>query len=124
MENSSLSRNEKISAIKLHASQYVVALVLLVLGCGLWRLQVVGSDNYRVLADQNRIHKVPVLAPRGRIFDREGRILVDNYPSVTCYLLRDQPRNIDADLPLIAAGLHLSVEEIQSDVHHSNASGA
>jgi penicillin-binding protein 2 len=123
MENDSLNRNEKISAIKLHASQYVVALVLLMLGCGLWRLQVLGSDNYRVLAEQNRIRKEPVLAPRGRIFDREGRILVDNYPSVTCYLLRDQPKNIDADLPLIAAGLHIPIEEIQSDIRHSNAAG-
>jgi penicillin-binding protein 2 len=93
------------------------------LGCGLWRLQVLGSDNYRVLADQNRIRKEPVLAPRGRIFDREGRILVDNYPSVTCYLLRDQQKNIDADLPLIAAGLHLPIEEIQSDIRHSNSAG-
>src|SRR5580704_2172937 len=123
MENTSLNRNEKISAFKLHASQYVVALVLLVLGCGLWRLQVLGSDNYRVLAEQNRIRKEPVLAPRGRIFDREGRIIVDNYPSVTCYLLRDQQRNIDADLPLIAEGLHLPIEEIQSDIRHSNAAG-
>jgi len=123
MENDSLNRNEKISPIKLHASQYVVALVLLILGCGLWRLQVLGSDNYRVLADQNRIRKEPVLAPRGRIFDREGRILVDNYPSVTCYLLRDQQKNIDADLPLIAAGLHLPIEEIQSDIRHSNSAG-
>jgi penicillin-binding protein 2 len=72
MEDNSLNRNEKISAIKLHASQYVVALVMLVLGCGLWRLQVLGSDNYRVLAEQNRIRKEPVTAPRGRIFDREG----------------------------------------------------
>jgi penicillin-binding protein 2 len=116
MEDNSLNRNEKISAIKLHASQYVVALVMLVLGCGLWRLQVLGSDNYRVLAEQNRIRKEPVTAPRGRIFDREGRILVDNYPSVTCYLLRDQQKNIDADLPLIAAGLHLTVEQIRSTI--------
>jgi len=123
MENDSLNRNEKISAIKLHASQYVVALVLLVLCCGLWRLQVLGSDNYRVLAEQNRIRKEPVLAPRGRIFDREGRIIVDNYPSVTCYLLRDQPRNIEADLPLIADGLHIPIEEIQLDIRHSNAAG-
>src|SRR5580700_3648584 len=119
-----LSRREKLSAIKLHSTQYVVALVMLVLGGGLWRLQVLGASNYRVLAEQNRIRKVPVLAPRGRIFDREGRILVDNYPSVTCYLLRDQQHNVDADLPLIAEGLHLSVEEIQTDIRHSNAAGA
>src|ERR1700712_1077698 len=105
MEQASFERNEKLSVGKLHALQYVVALVLLGLAGGLWRLQVLGATNYRVLAEQNRIRKVPVLAPRGRIFDREGRIIVDNYPSVSCYLARDQVKNLDADLPLISAGL-------------------
>src|SRR6202451_2336931 len=118
---------EKLPASKLHAAQYLIALVLVVLITGLWRLEVLGADNFRALAEANRIRKEPVLAPRGRIFDREGRILVDNYPSVTCYLLRDlhdQQKNIDADLPLIASGLNISVEEIQLDIRHANAAGA
>jgi penicillin-binding protein 2 len=114
----SVIRNEKLSTVKLHASQYVVALVLFVLGAGLWHLQILGADNYRVLAEQNRIRKVPVLAPRGRIFDREGRIIVDNYPSVSCYLLRDQQKNLEADIPLIAAGLHISVDQVQATLRH------
>jgi penicillin-binding protein 2 len=114
----SIDRKEKLSAVKLHVSQYVVALVMLVLGAWLWRLQILGSDNYRVLAEQNRVRKVPVLAPRGRIFDREGRIIVDNYPSVSCYLLREQQKDLDADLPLIAAGLHIPLEQIQATLHH------
>jgi cell division protein FtsI/penicillin-binding protein 2 len=114
----SVIRKEKLSTVKLHASQYVVALVLFVLGAGLWHLQILGADNYRVLAEQNRIRKVPVLAPRGRIFDREGRIIVDNYPSVSCYLLRDQQKNLEADIPLIAAGLHISVEQVQATLRH------
>jgi penicillin-binding protein 2 len=110
----SVNRNDKLSTTKLHVSQYVVALVLVVLGAWLWRLQILGADSYRVLAEQNRIRKVPVLAPRGRIFDREGRIIVDNYPSVTCFLLREQQKNIDTDLPLIAEGLHMPLEQLQA----------
>jgi penicillin-binding protein 2 len=118
MDQDSIGREEKLSAVKLHVAQYVIALVLVVLGCWLWRLQILGADNYRVLAEQNRIRKVPVLAPRGRIFDREGRLLVDNYPSVSCFLLRDQQKTLEADLPLIAAGLHMSVEQIQATLKH------
>jgi penicillin-binding protein 2 len=118
MEINSIGREEKLSPVKLHVTQYVIALVLVVLGCWLWRLQILGAENYRVLAEQNRIRKVPVLAPRGRIFDREGRLLVDNYPSVSCFLLRDQQKNLDADLPLIAAGLHISVDQIQAALRH------
>jgi penicillin-binding protein 2 len=111
-----IEREEKLSAAKLHVTQYIVASVMLVLGIGLWRLQVLGADNYRVLAEQNRVRKVPVLAPRGKIFDREGRILVDNYPSVTCYLLREQQKNLQADMPLIAEGLHIPVEQIEATI--------
>ena len=118
MELDSIDRNEKLSAARLHVSQYVVALVLLVLGAWLWRLQILGSANYRVLAEQNRIRKVAVLAPRGRLFDRYGRILVDNYPSVSCYLLREQQKSLDADLPLISAGLHIPVEQIEATLKH------
>jgi penicillin-binding protein 2 len=113
-----LSRREKLSAIKLSSTQYIVALVMLVLGAGLWRLQVLGASNYRVLAEQNRIRKVPVLAPRGRIFDREGRIIVDNYPSVSCFLLREGQIHLEQDLPLIASGMHMTVEQIQSTIRH------
>jgi penicillin-binding protein 2 len=109
---------EKVSAGKLHAAQYIVALILIILITGLWRLQVLGADNFRALAEANRIRKVPILAPRGRLFDREGRLLVDNYPSVSCYLLREQVKDLDADLPLIAQGLHIPIEQIQSTLRH------
>ena len=109
---------EKVAAGKLHAVQYLVALVLAVLIAGLWRLEVAGAENFRALAEANRIRKVPILAPRGRLFDREGRLLVDNYPSVSCYLLREQMKDINTDLPLIAQGLHIPVEQIQATIRH------
>jgi penicillin-binding protein 2 len=111
-----LARDEKVSAAKLHATQYLVVLLLAVLAAGMWRLQILGAENYRELAEANRIRKQPVLAPRGKIFDREGRILVDNYPSVSCFLLREQAKDLQADIPLIARGLDLPVEQIQASI--------
>jgi penicillin-binding protein 2 len=110
----SIDREEKLSPTKLHASQYLVVLILAGLVVGLWRLQVLGADNWRTLAEANRIRKVPVLAPRGRLFDREGRLLVDNYPSTSCFLLREQMKDATSDLPMIAAALHLPIEQIQA----------
>jgi penicillin-binding protein 2 len=107
-------RDEKVSPGKLHATQYIVVLVLAALAAGMWRLQILGADSYRLLAQANRVRKTPVLAPRGKIFDREGRILVDNYPSVSCYLLHEQNRDLQADIPMIARGLDLPVEQIQA----------
>ncbi len=107
-------RKDKVSPAKLHAAQYIVVAILGVLVLGLWRLQVLDTDNYRSLAEQNRIRKVPVLAPRGRLFDREGRLLVDNYPSTSCYLLREQMRNPSVEIPLIARGLDLTPEAVEA----------
>ncbi|MHB1700710.1 MAG: penicillin-binding protein 2 [Acidobacteriaceae bacterium] len=113
---------EKLPTFKLTTVQYIVTAVLLVLGSGLWRLEVLGASNYRALAEQNRIRKVPVLAPRGKILDREGRLLVDNYPSVSCYILREQVKDESVDLPLIARGMHIPVEQIQAILKKYQAS--
>ena len=106
-------REEKVSSIRLTGVQYMVLAIFLVLAYGLWRLQVMRSDEYALLAEKNRIRNVPILAPRGKIFDREGRIIVDNYPSFSALLLRDSSRDLNADADMIARGLHLNADEVR-----------
>ena len=74
-------RDEKVSGSRLTAVQYIILGVFLILAYGLWRLQVVQSEFYSALAEKNKTREVPILAPRGKILDREGRVIVDNYPS-------------------------------------------
>src|SRR5690242_21040739 len=104
-------RDEKVSPMRLTAAQYIILAIFLVLAYGLWRLQVTQSDFYSTLAEKNRIRNVPILAPRGRILDREGRTIVDNYPSFTALLLRDSTRDLMADADLIAQGLHMDAKD-------------
>src|SRR5713226_4950183 len=106
-------RDEKVSAIRLTAAQYSILGIFLILAYGLWRLQVMQSDYYSLAAEKNRIRNVPILAPRGKILDREGRVIVDNYPSFSALLLRDSSRDLNADADLIAQGLHLTAEEVR-----------
>jgi penicillin-binding protein 2 len=114
MFSENYDRGEKLSSIKSAAVQYGILLLMLALAAGLWRLQVLGASNFKELAEENRIRKEPIMAPRGKLFDRDGRLLVDNYPSVSCFLVREQSKTIDADLPLIAEGLHLDLDQLQS----------
>jgi penicillin-binding protein 2 len=122
MDSSRFSRGEKLSTLKLTAVQYGILVMMLALTAGLWRLQVLHAADYRLQAEQNRIRKEPVLAPRGKLFDRDGRLLVDNYPSVSCFLVREQNRNVDADLPLIAKGLNLDLEQLRGTLRRYRAS--
>ncbi len=109
-----LGREDKVSQIRLTAVQYILLGVFLILAFGLWRLQVAHNDYYSNLAEQNRIKQIPILAPRGKILDREGRIIVDNYPSFSVLLLRDQKRDLMADADKIAAGLHMPPDELRA----------
>jgi penicillin-binding protein 2 len=115
-------RDEKVSPVRLTAVQYIVLGIFLVLAYGLWRLQVVQNEFYANLAEKNRIRNVPVLAPRGKILDREGRIIVDNYPSFTALLLRDSSHDLVADSDFIAQGLHLDPKEVRQRIQHYAAS--
>jgi penicillin-binding protein 2 len=108
--------DEKVPHVRVTVVQYSILAIFLILAFGLWRLQVVGGEHYAQLAEQNRIRNVPILAPRGKILDREGRIIVDNYPSFSALLLRDQPRNLEEDVDAIAAGLHMDPEEVRSRI--------
>jgi penicillin-binding protein 2 len=121
MDSVGFTRGEKLSSVKAAVVQYGILLMMLALAAGLWRLQVLRAEDYRVQAEQNRIRKEPVLAPRGKLFDREGRLLVDNYPSISCFLVREQSKNVDADLPIIARGLHLDLEQLQATLRHYRA---
>ena len=110
-------RDEKVSPIRLTAVQYIILAVFLILTYGLWRLEVAQNDLYASLAEKNRIRDVPILAPRGKILDREGREIVTNYPSFTALLMRDSSRDLSADADLIAEGLHMDAKDIRERIH-------
>src|SRR6202035_4358328 len=112
------SRDDKVSEVRLTAAQYIILAIFLVLAYGLWRLQVMESGYYASAAEKNRIRNVPVLAPRGKILDREGRTIVDNYPSFSALLLRDSSRDLVGDADLIAQGLHLDPTEVRARIRH------
>ena len=73
------------------------------------------------LAEQNRVKEVPILAPRGRLLDREGRPIVDNYPSFSALLLRPQGKVSDSNLDAIAEGLHLDAADLKARVKRLSA---
>jgi penicillin-binding protein 2 len=111
-------RDDKVSEFRLTAAQYMILGIFLMLAYGLWKLQVMESGYYASAAEKNRIRNVPILAPRGKILDREGRIIVDNYPSFSALLLRDSSRDLNADADLIAQGLHLDPTEVKTRIRH------
>ncbi|MGH9559471.1 MAG: penicillin-binding protein 2 [Bryobacteraceae bacterium] len=91
--------------------QYLAAAVFLLLITGFWILQVRDHEFNSELAERNRIKTVPLIAPRGKILDRDGRVIVDSRPVFSLMLSREtlKPEHIDA----IAEGLHLDPAELR-----------
>lgn len=81
---------------------------------GFWKLQVQNPDIYSEAAERNRIKSTPILAARGKILDRDGRVIVDNKASYSLLLNRDQ---IKPDhLAAIADVLQLDYRELSTKI--------
>ncbi len=74
---------------RLRFIQVLVVLVLSLLGVRLYVLQVVRGERYGEIAENQRRRRLPIQAPRGVIFDREGRIIVDSRPIYNVILSRE-----------------------------------
>ena len=54
----------------------------------------VKHDRYRTLSVENRIGLLPMPPVRGRIFDRNGEILAENYPVYELEVIPDQTQDL------------------------------
>ena len=104
---------------RLAAASYVIVGMIGLLLLGFWKLQVIDSDKYLQMAERNRVRSIPIIAPRGRMLDRDGRVLVDNYPSFSVLLLRDDQAEVDKNLPAIADGLGLSLDDVKEQLENT-----
>jgi penicillin-binding protein 2 len=64
-----------------------------VLGVRLYVLQVVRGERYAEIAENQRRRHLPIPAPRGVIFDREGRVIVDSRPIYNVILSREDVKD-------------------------------
>jgi penicillin-binding protein 2 len=72
------TEDEHFPTWKITFLQYVIAASFAAFLMGYWRLQIGQHKALLQQAEHNRIRNLPVIAPRGRILDRNGRVLVDN----------------------------------------------
>jgi penicillin-binding protein 2 len=108
--------DQKLPQGRLILVSYVVVLEVILLLVGFWKLQIVQSGHFVDLAERNQIRTIPIIAPRGEILDRYGRVIVDNYPSFSILLLRDNPTQIEKDLPQITNGLGITADDLKQQL--------
>ena len=113
-------RNDnRLPQARLAIASYIIVGMIGVLLLGFWKLQVIDADKYSSLAERNRVRYIPVIAPRGRMLDREGRVLVDNRPSFSVLLLRDEPAQVEKHLAGISEGLGMPLDDLRDQLNNT-----
>ncbi len=100
----------------------IMMITFAVLFSRLWFMQIVSGNDYRKKAEGNRIREISVEAPRGRILDRNGRVLVKNRNALTISIvpaeLKDQR---EAVIKRLSKLLGMGEKEIDYKIEKSQA---
>ncbi len=81
--------------IRVGTIQVIAFVLLTILGARLYYLQVVKGEYYSERAENQRVRLIPIPAPRGAIFDRSGKLLVDSRPTYNVTLSNEPIKKID-----------------------------
>jgi len=93
--------------------------VLVMIGylLSLWYLQVVQSEKYKVLAEENRVRRVDVPAARGAILDRNGQVIVRNRLSFSILIDREKSGDLKKIFPILSKVLTRPPGELSALYH-------
>src|SRR5689334_4611704 len=104
-------------ATRLSILQYVITLLFTALGVSFWVLQIAQHAKFEEMAENNHQRTLALRAPRGIVFDRDGRLLVENRHSYSISIVREHTKDLDRTIRLVASVLGMDetgVREIVS----------
>ncbi len=102
---------------RLSVIQYVVAGLFAALAVSFWIFQIAKHDKFAEMAAENHLRRLPLPAPRGVLFDRNGKVLVENQNIFNIALLREQTRNLDQTLHLLAVATSTDEAQLRETVN-------
>ena len=103
----SFSRRERATV----AAWFLIGAFLILLGA-FFRAQVLQHERFKLRAEKNRLRLVPLAAPRGMIFDRNGAIIADNVPGYSIKLLAPSEDSLRAVLRRVASVVPLDSSQM------------
>ena len=90
-----------------------VAAIFLLLGLRLWYLQIMKYEEFQTRSVRNRTRVLPLEAPRGPIYDRNGELLVGNRPSFRISVMRQDVEDREALLQRLSELLEVELPVLE-----------
>ena len=94
------------------AFQIGAALIFVVLAISFWNFQIGQHARFSEMAENNHQRTLPLRAPRGVVFDRDGRVLVENRYSLNISLVRERVEDLDEGLRLLARVTNIPLQSV------------
>lgn len=89
-------------------------LSFLVIVVRLWNLQVTHGETYKEISTNNRVRKIILAAPRGNIYDRQGKVLADTRPSYDLTVFLEDIEDTEPLAKSLAPLIYMEEEKIKS----------
>src|SRR5947199_3834387 len=99
--------------IRLAVLQYVVVVVFSVLAVSFWVLQIVQHSKFEEMAENNHQRTLALRAPRGIVFDRDGKVLVENRHSFSISIDRERTKDLNRTVRLLSAVLGIEEARVR-----------
>ncbi len=103
--------------LRLTVIQYVIGGLFATLAVAFWIFQVAQHEKFSEMAEENHLRRLPLPAPRGVLFDRNGKILVENQNSFNIALLREQTKNLDQTIHTLALATGADEAQLRDTVN-------
>ncbi len=102
--------------LRISTLRYVLYVLFAVLAVAFWVLQIAQHATYEEMAENNHQRTLALRAPRGLIFDRDNRVLVENRNSYDISIVREHTRNLDRTIHLLSDVLGLNEASVREVV--------
>jgi penicillin-binding protein 2 len=109
------------TTIRLAALTGAATLAFLALAVSFWYIQVIQHARYQEMAETNHQRRLSLRAPRGMLFDRRHRLMVENRAAYTISILREHSGDLNYTIPMLAAATGIDEQAIRDTVYrHRN----
>jgi len=97
-----VEERRRVINTRLTILQYVITSLFSLLAVGFWVLQIVQHAKFEEMAENNHQRTLALRAPRGIVFDREGRVLVENRHSYSISIDRERTKDLNRTVRMLA----------------------
>src|SRR6266702_4980305 len=98
---------------RLSILQYVITVLFSVLAVSFWVLQVVEHAKFEEMAENNHQRTLALRAPRGVVFDRDGKVLVENRASRSISIDRERTKDLNRTVRVLAGVLGMDEDAVR-----------